>query len=363
MGASSEKCVSLKDLSLEALGEFMASLGEKPFRARQVARWLYGRGARTFAEMTDLSRDFREKLARASRISRLDPAKIHASPDGTRKFRFLLEDGEAIESVLLPERDHFTLCLSSQAGCSLGCKFCLTGTRGCVRNLRPSEILDQVLAVRAALLPDRKLTNLVFMGMGEPLLNFENVLQALEILRSPSGFQFSNRRITVSTAGVIPPMVELLSRKNFVKLAISLNATTDEGRSRLMPINRKYPLKDLLAACRRVPLANRDRITFEYVLLRGVNDSEEEARRLTGLLKGIRAKVNLIAFNEHPQSPYRTPSEEAVQAFRGILMAGGFTAVVRRSKGADILAACGQLGGKARGAEEPEYIEPEMAGD
>ena len=339
--------VALKDLSLKDVETFIVSLGEKPFRAIQVARWLYGKGARNFEEMTNLSRSFRQKLEEAAWISFLDPAEVHSSEDGTQKYRFVLADGEAIESVLLPERDHFTLCVSSQVGCALGCTFCLTGKRGWVRNLKPSEIIDQVISVRARLAPGQKLTNLVLMGMGEPLLNFPHVLQALEILRAPLGLQFSNRRITLSTSGIIPEMVDLLSRRNFVKLAISLNATTEEQRSGLMPVNRKYPLKDLLSACRKAPLPNRERITFEYVLIQGVNDSEEDARRLTRLLKGIRAKVNLIAFNEHTGSSFRRPADEAVERFREILMAKGFTAMLRQSKGADILAACGQLGGRA----------------
>ena len=339
--------VALKDLSLKELEAFIVSLGEKPFRAIQVARWLYGKGVRSFEEMTNLARSFRRKLEEAAWISSLGPAEVHSSEDGTRKFRFTLADGEAIESVLLPERDHFTLCLSSQVGCPLGCRFCLTGKRGWVRNLTTSEIIDQVIGVRSNLSPGEKLTNLVLMGMGEPLLNYPNVLQALDVLRSPLGLQFSNRRITLSTAGIIPEMVELLSRRNFVKLAISLNATTDEQRSSLMPINRKYPLKSLLSACREVPLPNRERITFEYVLIHGINDSPEDARRLTHLLEGIRAKVNLIAFNEYPGSSFRSPSEEGVRNFREILMAKGFTAMLRQSKGSDILAACGQLGGRA----------------
>jgi len=339
--------VHLKNLTLEELEAFVISLEEKPFRATQLARWLYGRGARNFAEMSDLAMGFRKKLEESAWVHFLEPVEVQTSQDGTRKYRFLLGDGEAIESVLLPERDHFTLCLSTQVGCALGCKFCLTGKRGWIRNLKPSEMIDQVIGVRATLTPEEKLTNLVLMGMGEPLQNFANVLQALEILRSSNGLQFSNRRITLSTAGIIPEMVKVLSRKNFVKLAISLNATTDEQRSRLMPINRKYPLKDLLFACRKVPLPNRERITFEYVLIQGVNDSEEDAHRLTQLLKGIRAKVNLIPFNEHPGSPFRRASNEAVQKFREILMARSFTAMIRQSKGADILAACGQLGGKA----------------
>jgi len=338
--------VALKDLSLKELEAFIVSLGEKPFRAIQVSQWLYGKGVHSIEEMTNLSRSFRKKLEESAWISSLSPAEVHSSEDRTRKFRFILADEEAVESVLLPERDHWTLCLSSQVGCALGCRFCLTGKRGWVRNLKASEIVDQVIAVRSTLSLGEKLTNLVLMGMGEPLLNYQNVLQALEVLRSPLGLQFSNRRITLSTSGIIPEMVELLSRKNFVKLAISLNATTDEQRTSLMPINRRYPLKNLLSACREVPLPNRERITFEYVLIHGVNDSPEDARRLTHLLKGIRAKVNLIAFNEFPESSFRRPSEEAIQNFREILMAKGFTAMLRQSKGSDILAACGQLGGK-----------------
>ena len=338
--------VSLKDLSLKEMEAFLLSLGEKPFRAIQVARWVYGKGARRFEEMTNLSRTFRKRLEETAWLSRLEPAEVHSSEDGTKKYRFLLADGEAVESVLLPNQDHFTLCISSQVGCALGCRFCLTGKRGWVRDLKPSEILDQVIGVRASLSSEQKLTNLVLMGMGEPLLNFHPVLQALEILRSPLGLQFSNRRITLSTAGILPEMTDLLSRRNFVKVAISLNASTDEQRSQLMPVNRKYPLKDLLSACRKVPLSNRERITFEYVLIGGVNDSEEDAQRLTQLLKGIRAKINLIAFNEHPGSPFRKPADETVQKFREILLAKGFTAMLRQSKGSDILAACGQLGGK-----------------
>jgi 23S rRNA (adenine2503-C2)-methyltransferase len=296
--------------------------------------------------MTNLAKGFRKKLEEKARVSFLKPAEVHTSQDGTKKYRFLLEDGEGIESVLLPEKDHFTLCLSTQVGCALGCKFCLTGRRGFVRNLTPAEIIDQVLTVRADLPPGEKLTNLVLMGMGEPLINFGNVVQALEIIRSPKGLQFSHRRVTLSTSGIIPKMEELASRRHFVKLAISLNASTDEQRSKLMPINRRYPLKDLLEACRRIPLANRENITFEYVLIKGFNDSKEDALRVAKLLKGMKAKVNLIPFNEHPQSPFGRPDEETIQKFREVLMSKRFTAMVRQSKGLDILAACGQLGGR-----------------
>jgi len=338
--------LNLKNLSLTELESFVVSLGEKPFRAGQLAAWLYGKEIRSFAEMTSLAKSFREKLASSAQISFLQADQIQSAKDGTKKYRFILKDGERIESVLIPEKDHFTLCLSTQVGCALHCQFCLTGKRGFVRNLDPSEIIDQILGVRATLPAGAKLTHLVLMGQGEPLMNPVNVLRALEIIRSPQGLQFSNRRVTLSTAGIIPRVEELASRKHFVKLAVSLNASTDEQRSTLMPVNRKYPLKDLLAACRKIPLSNRERITFEYVLLQGVNDSLEDARRLAHLLKGLQAKVNLIPFNEYPGAPFRRPAEEKIQQFQEVLRDHRLTAIVRQSKGADIQAACGQLWGK-----------------
>jgi 23S rRNA (adenine2503-C2)-methyltransferase len=338
--------VHLKNLSLEALHQFVSSLGEKPFRAGQLSHWLYGRGARTFGEMTDLAKGFRQKLEQKAWISGLDPAEVEVAADGTKKYRFLVSDGEAIESVLLPERSHVTLCISTQVGCALGCKFCLTGKRGWVRNLDPAEILDQVIRVRSDLAFPEKLTNIVLMGMGEPLRNFRNVVQALEIIRSPAGLQFSHRRVTLSTAGILPEMLALGSRRNFVKLAVSLNASTSEQRSRLMPINRRYPLEEVLAACRQIPLARREKITFEYVLLREVNDSAEDARRLGRLLRNVAAKINLIPFNEFPGSRFQRPEEERVQRFREILISQHLTATVRQSKGREISAACGQLGGQ-----------------
>ncbi len=338
--------VHLKNLSLEGLNQFVTSLGEKAFRADQLSRWLYGRGARTFAEMTDLAKEFRQNLQQKAWISTLDPAEVEVAADGSQKYRFLLADGEAIETVLLPERDHVTLCISTQVGCALGCAFCLTGKRGWVRNLESAEILDQVLRVRRDLPSPERLTNIVLMGMGEPLRNFPNVMQALEIIRSPAGLQFSHRHVTLSTAGILPELVLLGSRRNFVKLAISLNASTAEQRSRLMPINRTIPLEDLLSACRQIPLAKREKITFEYVLLRGVNDSPEDARRLCRLLHGIAAKINLIPFNEYQGCRFQRPEEDRVQNFRGILISHHLTATVRQSKGREISAACGQLGGR-----------------
>ena len=338
--------VHLKNLSLEELAAFVASLGEKPFRGKQLARWLYGKGARSFGEMSNLAKSFREKLAGCAWISFFEPEEVQTARDGTTKYRFRLRDDRRIETVRIPEKDHDTLCISTQVGCALGCRFCLTGKGGLVRSLDPAEIIDQVIAVRALLPEERKLTNLVLMGMGEPLENFANVIQALEVIRAEDGLGFSHRRVTLSTAGIIPKVQELSSRRHFVRLAISLNASTDSGRSELMPINRKYPLKDLLATLRKYPLDRRENITFEYVLIRGVNDSEEDALRVANLLKGIRAKVNLIPFNEHPQSDFRRPGEGAIVRFQKILMDSGYTTVVRQSKGADILAACGQLAGQ-----------------
>lgn len=338
--------INLKNLSLPDLEKFVTSLGEKPFRAKQLAHWLYSRGAQSFAEMTDISKELREKLNEKAWISFLKPEKILTSADGTRKFLFRLADGQKIESVLLKERDHLTLCLSTQVGCPLGCKFCLTGARGFQRNLESFEILDQILGVQATLSTAEKIRNLVFMGMGEPLLNFDNVVRALEIICSSQGMQFSHRRVTLSTTGIIPEMKKLLSRKNFVKLAISLNATTEEQRNLLMPINRKYPLNEILQVCRQISLPNREKITFEYVLLQGVNDTATDAFRLARLLKGLPAKINLIPFNEHPASPFKRPKDETIQEFREILLAHCFTTVIRQSKGTDILAACGQLGGE-----------------
>lgn len=344
--AERQEKINLKNLSWPELENFVTSLGEKPFRARQLAHWLYHRRAESFAEMTDISKKLREKLAEKAWISFLKPEKIITSQDGTKKFLFCLSDGQKTESVLLLERDHLTLCLSTQVGCALGCKFCLTGARGFTRNLQTSEILDQIIAVQTHLGSAEKIRNLVFMGMGEPLLNLANVWRALEIIRSPQGLQFSYRHVTVSTAGIIPEMRQLLARRNFVKLAISLNAPTEEQRSALMPINKKYPLADLLRACRQLPLANRERITFEYVLLGGINDSPEDALRLAKLLSGLPAKINLIPFNEHPASSFKRSKEETIQKFREILLAHRFTTIIRQSKGEDILAACGQLGGE-----------------
>jgi 23S rRNA (adenine2503-C2)-methyltransferase len=276
-------------------------------------------------------------LAYISNLSLLDQ---RASVDGTRKFLFGLEDGESIESVLIPDDDRLTLCISSQAGCALGCTFCLTGHLRLRRNLLAHEIVDQVISTARLIAPD-KLTNIVFMGMGEPLANFESVIEALS--RLTGLMKISPGRITLSTAGIVPAMKQLAERVPRVKLAISLNATTDEMRDRIMPVNKQYPLKTLLEACMEYPLKPRQRITFEYVLLKGLNDSSTDARRLVKLLRGIPSKINLIPFNPFSGCEYERPEDSDVRSFLEILLKSQMTVFIRKSMGSDILAACGQL--------------------
>ncbi len=312
-------------------------------------QWVYGRQADSFAQMTNIAKRVRELLLRQFRIPRLRVSGVQASTDGTRKYLFGLEDGEGIESVLIPERDHYTLCISSQVGCAQNCRFCLTARGKLRRNLSQGEILAQVRDIKNDLPDPERLTNLVFMGMGEPLDNMDSLLGALEIITdSDAGLGFATRRVTVSTAGVVPKMLEF-GRRSKVSLAVSLNAADNDTRSRLMPINRRYPLEALLDACRRYPLPPGRRITFEYILIKGVNDSLEDAQRLCRLLQPIRCKVNLIPFNPHEGSAFERPSDETILVFQEVLLRRHFTVIIRRSKGQDISAACGQL--RARSAE------------
>jgi 23S rRNA (adenine2503-C2)-methyltransferase len=288
--------------------------------------------------MTNLSKDFRRELSLQSRITSLVPEKIEISLDGTKKYLFVLEDGSSIESVLIPEEDRATLCVSTQVGCAMGCRFCLTGSFKLMRNLSCSEIINQVCAVKET---DR-ITNIVLMGMGEPLANLDNVIPALKIMTCPDGFQISTRRVTVSTSGLVPE-IEKLGSAVTVNLAVSLNATTDEQRDLLMPINRTYPIARLMAACRNFPLPNRRMITIEYVLVRGINDSIEDARRLVKLLRGIPVKVNLIPFNEYEGCEFKAPEQDSIDRFHSYLLEKNLTVITRASRGADISAACGQL--------------------
>ncbi|MBE9505112.1 MAG: 23S rRNA (adenine(2503)-C(2))-methyltransferase RlmN [Proteobacteria bacterium] len=338
----------IKNLSLHELEAFLAGMGKEKYRAAQVFKWIYQKDVEDFDEMTDLSKEFRSRLKECAVISSLTPEKVETSRDGTKKFLFTLDDGEAVESVLIPDEKRMTLCISSQVGCPLDCGFCLTGTGGYERNLTTAEIINQITAVKTSLQPEEKITNIVFMGMGEPLLNLENVVRAIDIMIGEKGMLLPKRKVTLSTAGLVPQIEELGSRCT-VNLAVSLNATTNDIRSRIMPINEKYPIEVLLDACKNYPLPNRGRITFEYVMIKGLNDSLEDARRLISLLRGIPSKVNLIPFNEFEGSTFQKPDRCDVDAFHKYLHDNHLVAITRSSKGDDISAACGQLRGKLKG--------------
>jgi len=292
--------------------------------------------------MSDLPQALREDLAESFSLPHLEPAVVACSHDDTRKLLFQLDAKAAIESVLIPDPPRLTLCISSQAGCGMACAFCATARLGLLRNLSAGEIVGQVLAAQEQLRGDERITNIVFMGMGEPLANFDNLVQAIEMLTADWGSAFSSRRITVSTVGLVPQMQRLVSETD-VHLAVSLTATTDEQRDALMPVNRRYPLAELFAMCRQLPIGQRRRITFEYVLLAGVNDSAADASRLTRLLHGIRAKVNLIPFNPFPDAGFERTPDNDVRRFQRILLDADISTSIRRSRGRDIQAACGQL--------------------
>lgn len=331
---------NLKALSGNEIKQYIENIGLPPFRSRQLIHWIYKRYAGTIEEITEFSDSMRRLLSEKSYISNIDLIDRQRSIDGTEKFLFKLDDGEMIESVLIPDRDRLTLCISSQVGCAMGCKFCLTGRIGLKRNLKAFEIVDQIIAVSRLILP-RRITNIVLMGMGEPLANFDETVDALWRITELMGI--SKRRITLSTSGIVPALLELPKKAPHINIAISLNATTDTVRSEIMPINRVYHIKMLLDACRAYPLEPRRRITFEYVLFDGINDSKDDAKRLVRLLKGIRCKVNLIPFNAYEGAGFKSPSEEKILTFQKILIASGVTAIIRKSKGQDIKAACGQL--------------------
>lgn len=331
----------IKNFNLRELEQFLSGQGKERFRAVQIFKWLYQAGALTFAGMTNLSKALRAELESSACISSLQPAAVEEGCGGVRKYLFTLEDGEAVESVLIPDEGRNTLCISSQVGCAMACEFCLTGTFRLKRNLTTAEIINQVCAVKR----DAEIRNIVFMGMGEPLQNLDNVARAIEIMLDGNGLQLSNRRITVSTCGLVPQMAEL-GRRVTVNLAVSLNATTDELRDRIMPVNRTWPLKELLKACREFPLPSHRKITIEYVLIGGVNDSFDDAKRLLRLLCNIPNKVNLIPFNEHEGCGFRAPTRAAIDAFHKYLLDRHVTVITRDSRGGDISAACGQLKGR-----------------
>jgi 23S rRNA (adenine2503-C2)-methyltransferase len=343
----------LVGLSREELAAALAEVGEKPFRAKQVWHWIYHQGATDFAVMSSIARPMQQKLAEHFVIGRPEAAVVQTSMDDTRKFLFRFRDGQEAETVYIPDRheDRGAVCISSQVGCTLSCRFCHTGTQALVRNLGPAEIVGQFMAARDSYgewpspkgETPRLLSTIVLMGMGEPLYNYENVAKAMTIAMDGEGIALSRRRITLSTSGVVP-MMDRAGAELGVNLAVSLHAVRDELRDEIVPLNRKYPIAELIAACRRYPAAsNARRITFEYVMLKGVNDSEAEARELVRLIAGIPAKVNLIPFNPWPNSPYETSGSVAIDRFSRIVMDAGFSSPVRTPRGRDILAACGQL--------------------
>ncbi len=340
--------IDLKDMSARETEAWAVSQGLPPYRGRQIRQWILGRHVASFDEMTNIPKTLRARLKETAILSPLEPDRTLTSRDGTRKFLFKLRDGHFIESVLIPEKDHFTLCISSQAGCAMNCRFCLTGRQGLKRNLHASEIVEQVIHVKRGMETPERLTNIVFMGMGEPLHNYDAVVKAVRNLVDADGMNFSHRKVTLSTCGLVPEM-DRLGRDVSVNLAVSLNAADDATRDRLMPVNRKYPLKTLISACRRFPLPNRRMITFEYILISGVNDRDADALNLVRLLSDLRAKINLIPLNPHSGSDLSPPDRETVLHFQEILLRRHFTAIIRKSKGADILAACGQLSGRAAG--------------
>jgi len=333
---------NIKDLSPGEIEKFVLDNDFKPFRARQIAKWLYKKGAGSFDEMTDLSKDFRDILEVSFSLkSSLELVDELVSTDGTKKYLFKLFDGNQIESVVIPDKGRHTLCISSQVGCALGCTFCMTGTIGKIRNLTPSEILDQYMMINQT----NAITNIVFMGMGEPLDNLQNLVKAINTFIDPNCIGLSPKRITVSTSGLVPKIKEL-GKQVSVNLAVSLNAPRDELRNELMPINKRYPIKELIDASVNFPVPNRKYLMFEYVLLKDVNDSDSDAHALGRLLEAIKCKINVIPFNEADPLPYETPSWDRVLRFQKILMSYKINVRIRKSRGSDIMGACGQLAAK-----------------
>jgi 23S rRNA (adenine2503-C2)-methyltransferase len=335
--------MDIAELDLPELEAALESRGHQRYHGRQLFRWIYRRGMTDFERMTDLSRSLREQLPAEFALSTPKVVSDERSEDGTRKFLLELADGRRVESVFIPDTPAMTFCISTQVGCAMACGFCLTGKMGLVRNLTAGEIAGQVrvLAAQTHLLEHP--FNIVLMGMGEPLHNYDNTMKALRMLHSEHGLSVSPRRVTLSTVGIVPGLERLAREPLMPNLAVSLHATTEEQRTELVPPNRKYGLADILAACRRFPLKKRSRITFEYVLLDGVNDTREDARRLVKLLAGIKAKVNLIPLNPAPGIPYERPSDARVDRFAQLLADRHITVSVRKSRGRDIRAACGQL--------------------
>jgi len=337
---SSTNLLDCSPAELEALAE---SLGAPRYRGRQLARWIFTRGVTDLEAMTDLPRDFRTAVAAQASVELPEIERRTPSQDGSHKLVLRYADGARVQAVLMPDGDRLTLCVSTQVGCGFGCAFCYTGTMGLERNLSAGEIVAQVMVARQGLAPGARITHVVYMGMGEPLANYSATVKSLRLLTDPHAIGFSPRRITISTVGLVSGIERLARESLKVNLAISLHATSNEIRDRIMPVNRGFAIEELLAACRRFPLPFRQRMTFEYVLLDGVNDAVEDARRLVRLLKGIRGKINLIPFNDWEGSSFARPPLPRILAFQAVLLEHGITATIRWSKGEDIGAACGQL--------------------
>jgi len=344
--------VNLLDFDSEQLAGFFAEIGEKPFRARQVMRWIHRFGEAEFGRMSDLAKDLRAKLDGCAVVEPPSVMAESTATDGTRKWLLSVGTGNGIETVFIPETDRGTLCVSSQVGCALECAFCSTGRQGFNRNLSVAEIIGQLWWANKALGHDprgeRVISNVVMMGMGEPLANFDNVVSAMRIMLDDNAYGLSRRRVTLSTSGIVPA-IDRLAAELPVALAVSLHAPDDQLRDRLVPINRKYPLKELMAACKRyVKVAPRDFVTFEYVMLDAVNDGVEQARQLISLVKGVHCKFNLIPFNAFPDSGFQRSAPERIAAFREVLMHAGLVTTTRKTRGADIDGACGQLAGQVQ---------------
>lgn len=343
--------LNLTEMTRPELEAAIADLGEPRFRAGQIYQWVFAKGARSIDEMTNLSKALRQKMTDAGfTVGRVTVGKVRESIDTTRKLAIKLSDGAVVETVLIPMGEgKFTQCLSSQVGCALDCQFCYTGTLGLSRNLSPGEIVDQVVMARKVLPEGSRITNLVYMGMGEPLHNFDGVIGSLAHICDPDGLDFSHRRVTVSTSGLVPG-IEKLGRTAPVNLALSLNATTDAVRDEIMPVNKRWPIARLIQALREYPLPPRRKLTVEYVLLGGLNDTDADARRLADLLAGLEVRINLIPWNPFSGPKYARPADERVTRFHQILDGRGYTVTVRVTKGLDIDAACGQLGERPEAA-------------
>lgn len=339
--------VELLGLTADEMRDFMVALGEKPYRARQLYDAINRRRITSFDRMTDLPKTLRHILDERAVVTRTSVESVFASSDGTRRFLLKLGDGREVESVFMPEERRDTICISSQVGCALACDFCMTGVLGLKRNMTAGEIVSQVVIVLnevygAGVEPPHG-TNVVMMGMGEPLLNYDNVMKTIRLFADEEGLAIAARRVTLSTAGIVPRIYDLAKEEVRPRLAISLTAANDELRDRLFPINRKYPLSELMEACRSLPLAERERVTFEYVMLAGVNDTDRHARELVRLLSNIKAKVNLIPHNPAPELPYLSSPTDRILAFQQVLTESGLPSFIRRPRGQDISAACGQL--------------------